>query len=75
MILDHPVLYRWSALLRKKCFFILTGLAGGNAHEEIPVPIPNTEVKLMKADGTDWETDRESRKLPAIFFTIIRRII
>jgi hypothetical protein len=24
-------------------------------------------VKLMKADGTDRETDRESRKLPAIF--------
>jgi type II secretory pathway pseudopilin PulG len=42
-------------------------LAGGHTHGAIPVPIPNTEVKLMKADGTDRETDWESRKPPAIF--------
>ncbi len=27
-------------------------LAGGDTYEETPVPIPNTEVKLVKADGT-----------------------
>ena len=39
---------RWFLFSDKK-FFIL---AGGNTDEETPVPIPNTEVKLIKADGT-----------------------
>ena len=29
-----------------------------------PVPIPNTEVKPLSADGTWLETARESRTLP-----------
>src|SRR5205814_4799582 len=32
-----------------------------------PVPIPNTEVKPSRADGTSWETARESRSLPDTF--------
>ena len=43
-------------------------LAGGDADEGTPVPIPNTEVKLIEADGTCWETDWESRKPPAFFY-------
>ena len=31
-----------------------------------PVPIPNTEVKPVRADGTAWEAVWESRKLPDI---------
>ncbi len=30
-----------------------------------PVPIPNTEVKPYRVDGTAWETVWESRSLPA----------
>ena len=29
-----------------------------------PVPIPNTEVKLISADDTCLETDRENRSMP-----------
>ncbi len=32
-----------------------------------PVPIPNTVVKPLGADGTGLETDRESRKLRGFF--------
>ena len=46
---------------------ILDFLAGGDTDEGTPVPIPNTEVKLIEADGTCWETDWESRKPPAFF--------
>jgi hypothetical protein len=37
-------------------------LTGG----ETPVPIPNTEVKPTRADGTDLYADRESRSLPRL---------
>ena len=37
---------------------------GGDSKEDPPVPMPNTEVKLLNADGTWWATARESRKLP-----------
>ena len=41
-------------------------MPGGHSGEVIPVPIPNTEVKLSHADDTaeKWE----SRKLPGFFF-------
>ena len=40
-------------------------MPGGHSGEVIPVPIPNTEVKLSYADDTAfwWE----SRKLPGFF--------
>jgi hypothetical protein len=37
---------------------------GGNSEEVTPVPIPNTAVKLLSADGTAWETAWESRSPP-----------
>ena len=40
--------------------------AGGHGRVEIPVPIPNTEVKRSRADGTAARP-RESRSLPAFF--------
>ena len=39
-------------------------ICGGNSEEVTPVPIPNTEVKLLSADDTWWETAWESRTLP-----------
>ena len=41
-------------------------LPGGHSGEVIPVPIPNTEVKLSYADDTAFW--RESRQLPGFFF-------
>ncbi len=44
-------------------------MPGGHSGEVIPVPIPNTEVKLSYADDTAfwWE----SRKLPGFFLFIL----
>ena len=38
--------------------------SGGNGERVPPVPIPNTEVKPLSADGTWLETARESRTPP-----------
>ena len=35
--------------------------AGVDSKEVPPVPIPNTEVKLISAEDTCLETDRENR--------------
>ena len=43
--------------------------AGGHSRVEIPVPIPNTEVKRSRADGTAVRP-RESRSLPAFLLLI-----
>ncbi len=37
---------------------------GGHSEKAPPVPIPNTEVKLLCADGTAWATVWESRSPP-----------
>ena len=42
--------------------------SGGNGEGDPPVPIPNTEVKPLCADGTWLETARESRSLPHFIF-------
>jgi hypothetical protein len=39
---------------------------GGYRGRETPVPIPNTEVKPLIADGTAWVTVWESRTLPGL---------
>jgi hypothetical protein len=39
-------------------------MSGGFREKEIPVPIPNTEVKLFIADGTMRFAAWESRTLP-----------
>ena len=38
--------------------------SGGNYDEATPVPIPNTEVKLVCVQDTWLETARENRSLP-----------
>ena len=45
--------------------------AGGHSRVEIPVPIPNTEVKRSRADGTAVRP-RESRSLPAFLLFSFR---
>ena len=42
-------------------------VSGGYIEGVTPVPIPNTEVKPSRADGTPRETAWESRSLPDIF--------
>ena len=58
-------------LLKVSLFFVVGSIntakinAGGHGREEIPVPIPNTEVKVPSADDTG--RCRESRKPPVFF--------
>ena len=42
----------------------MPNVSGGYIEEAIPDPIPNSEVKLLGADGTAWATVWESRTLP-----------
>ena len=48
--------------------FIHNKICGDYSGEATPVPIPNTEVKLLSADDTWRATSRESRTLPLISF-------
>ena len=53
-------------------FWILNSviqLLGDPSEEDPPVPIPNTEVKLLSPDGTAQATVWESRKSPGSFRT------
>ena len=43
-------------------------MAGADDAKVPPVPIPNTEVKLGRAENTWLETTRENRKVPAHSF-------
>ena len=45
-------LFDWKARMK---------LSRGHTEEVTPVPIPNTAVKLLRADGTAWATAWESR--------------
>ncbi len=42
-------------------------VSGGDIDEATPDPIPNSEVKLVGADGTAREAVWESRTLPGFF--------
>jgi hypothetical protein len=46
--------------------FAVQNLFGDLTGGETPVPIPNTEVKPTRADGTHLYADRESRSLPRL---------
>ena len=41
--------------------------AGVYDDEDPPVPIPNTEVKLISAENTWMATSREDKTMPAFF--------
>ena len=53
---------------------MLDPVSGGNAGGATPVPIPNTEVKSSRADGTAGATLWESRTLPGFWATNPHRI-
>ena len=42
----------------------LINMSGGDSEKVTPVPIPNTEVKLLSADGSWGLSPCESRTLP-----------
>ena len=44
--------------------------SGGCVERATPVPIPNTEVKPLGADGTARATVWESRKPPGLFLDL-----
>ena len=48
--------------------------SGDNSEEVTPVPISNTEVKLLSADDTWWEAAWESRTLPVFYYLDLRMI-
>ena len=51
---------------RKKNDIVIN--AGDNNEEEIPVPMPNTEVKLLSAEDTYELPCWENRKLPVFYY-------
>ena len=67
--LDHKLCVKFEKKhLRSLCSILRlqTSRTGIYGDEVTPVPIPNTEVKLLSADDTWWETAWESRTLPLI---------
>src|SRR5438128_12552197 len=46
-------------------------VSGGDIDEATPDPIPNSEVKLVGADGTAREAVWESRTLPGFFYQVL----
>ena len=47
--------------VEQKCYTEPVILVGGDDGEVPPVPIPNTEVKLTRAQNSSLETARENR--------------
>ena len=54
-----------AAVKAKHCFCFEVGVDDG---EGPPVPIPNTEVKLTRAEDTWLEAARDNRKTPTQIF-------
>ena len=54
-------------ILTKKKEYDIRINAGDNNEEEIPVPMPNTEVKLLSAEDTYELPCWENRKLPVFY--------
>ena len=48
----------------------IQNISGDNDEEEIPVPMPNTEVKLLSAEDTYELPCWENRKLPVFYIFI-----
>ena len=68
----RTIMARWSSGLRLRPLTPATGvripygspIIGVNDDEDPPVPIPNTEVKLIRAEDTWREAAREDRSTP-----------
>jgi hypothetical protein len=46
---------------------ITTAQCGGDGEKDTPVPMPNTEVKLLYAESSWWVTACEGRKSPRCY--------
>ena len=60
MVLIHEIIYSVLKVHLQKS----KRKSGDYSEEATPVPISNTEVKLLSADDTWWEAAWESRTLP-----------
>ena len=49
-------------------------LSGDNNEEEIPVPMPNTEVKLLSAEDTYELPCWENRKSPVLYSSLAQLV-
>ena len=54
------------------CFYAGFYGTGGHSGEVIPVPFPNTEVKLPCADDTASRWESRSPPVPSFFLTLLR---
>ena len=53
----------------------LRKLTGADGDEATPVPIPNTEVKLISVENTWLATAREDRAAPALFYGPLAQLV
>ena len=49
-------------------------LFGGDSEKDPPVPIPNTEVKLLSAESTCLDTDRKDRTPPNFYSSLAQSV-
>ena len=49
-------------------------ISGDNNEEEIPVPMPNTEVKLLSAEDTYELPCWENRKSPVLYSSLAQLV-
>ena len=49
-------------------------ISGDNDEEEIPVPMPNTEVKLLSAEDTCGLPYWENRKSPVLYSSLAQLV-
>ena len=49
--------------------------SGDNNEEEIPVPMPNTEVKLFSAENTCGLPCRKDRTLPGFKYSSLAQLV
>ena len=50
-------------------------ISGDNNEEEIPVPMPNTEVKLLSAEDTYELPCWENRKSPVFIYSSLAQLV
>ena len=50
-------------------------ISGDNNEEEIPVPMPNTEVKLLSAENTCGLPCWKDRKLPGFIYSSLAQLV
>ena len=53
----------------------IQNISGDNNEEEIPVPMPNTEVKLLSAEDTYELPCWENRKSPVFFMPFLLKLV